>query len=357
MAATNAMLGLVNRSKSRVFVVWFGRRGDRHERLAAPAGGWSPRSVVVQDRPRGDRVDHGRADGVEELHGEGFVRLPRAVRLDRDRDRLAPDARLEGQGAARRVVVRLRARGAGDRAVIHADCPLTRAAAAHRELQLAAAAVAFHHRGVPDAQRRQRGQNFRAQAPGDFRIGPGPVPIEEAIPRDVGFLVPEWEGLRRDDGIAVRIRGEEAGVGGPLVSRKERGVGRRNPQGHVGQVASLLVHVPQCEADIASRQLLARDPVEIVRVGAGKPQVERRRAHLGEEGAVQRVMPVGGAVHRERPRVFAGVARESPGDGDRIGLLCHDRGRHQRDHQRQNGVAEHEPGDFGALSFHFSFVF
>lgn len=75
-------------------------------------------------------------------------------------------------------------------------------------------------------------------------------------------------------------------------------------------------------------------------------------------------MPGGGAVHRERPRVFAAVARERPADGDRVNLLCHDRGRHRRDQQRQNGgpsssgarkcrEAWHEPGDFGSLSFHF----
>src|ERR1041384_2968512 len=102
----------------------------------------SPRSVVVQDRSRGDRIAPGPAEGVEELHGEGLVRLALAVPGDRDRDRLAPDARREGQGAARRVVVRLRERGAGDRAVVHADRPLARAAAAHREPQIAAAAVA-----------------------------------------------------------------------------------------------------------------------------------------------------------------------------------------------------------------------
>ncbi len=53
-------------------------------RVCVPSnrGGSSPRSVVVQDRSRGDRVAHGPADGVEELHGEGLVRLPRAVRLD-----------------------------------------------------------------------------------------------------------------------------------------------------------------------------------------------------------------------------------------------------------------------------------
>src|ERR1041385_899214 len=61
----------------------------------------SPRSVVVQDRSRGDRIAHGPAEGVEELHGEGLVRLALAVPGDRDRDRLAPDTRREDQGAAR----------------------------------------------------------------------------------------------------------------------------------------------------------------------------------------------------------------------------------------------------------------
>jgi len=37
MAATNAMLGLVNRLKSRVFVVWFGRQAARLMVMAPPA--------------------------------------------------------------------------------------------------------------------------------------------------------------------------------------------------------------------------------------------------------------------------------------------------------------------------------
>ena len=63
MAATNAMLGLVNRLKSRVFVVWFGRRAARFSLLlhcyraaeihdGKPLFGLGSEAVVLEDRPR-----------------------------------------------------------------------------------------------------------------------------------------------------------------------------------------------------------------------------------------------------------------------------------------------------------------
>ncbi len=243
----------------------------------------SHRSVVVQNRDRGDAVIDGRTHGVRELHGESLVRLPLAVHLDRNRDRAAGLAGQERQRAAGGGVVRRRQRGAVGGRVVHGDHSVAALGEGHRHGRRARAAVSLQDGRVRDRENDGLGlvlahaplQGHEARHRTDSAVVRGPHVAQ------LGVIGLDRERFRPHDGVAVCV-GREERIDSYVVACVEGHVGTRRPDVHDREVVAdpRRVGVLQIDQDVPSGDVFAHDAVERGRVRSGELEVERRRVNL-----------------------------------------------------------------------------